>query len=196
MQHIYYRCTSVTAYILRYCCKCLMYCGGVFADVKHVRCIQQRPRSVVVGRILAVRCTRNITYPLAPSIRRAAQRTATPRTSEEAAAIPVGCMPVHVCSLQPRCPLKASLSGPRSRPWRLKKKKRKTTHEIPPNPKHTLLKMQFLAMETPFAHPRPRQHQKAVGPTSQVPNPQSSRAPPRRDRGGRNTCLYIPLAYV
>ena len=29
-----------------------------------------------------------------------------------------------------------------------------------------------------------------------VCNPQSTHAPPRRDRGCQNTCLYIPLAYV
>ena len=27
-------------------------------------------------------------------------------------------------------------------------------------------------------------------------NPQNTHAPPRRDRGCQNTCLYIPLAYV
>ena len=32
--------------------------------------------------------------------------------------------------------------------------------------------------------------------TCPVSSPQSSRAPPRRDRGCQNTCLNVPLAYV
>ena len=32
--------------------------------------------------------------------------------------------------------------------------------------------------------------------TWSVSSPQSSRAPPRRDRGCQNTCLDVPLAYV
>ena len=37
---------------------------------------------------------------------------------------------------------------------------------------------------------------KAICPTWRCRNPQSSHAPPRRDRGGQNTCLDIPLAGV
>ena len=32
--------------------------------------------------------------------------------------------------------------------------------------------------------------------TSRLCNPQNTHAPPRRDRGCQNTCLYIPIAYV
>ena len=38
--------------------------------------------------------------------------------------------------------------------------------------------------------------EKAIYPTWRVCNPQSSHAPPRRDRGDQDKCLDIPLACV
>ena len=37
---------------------------------------------------------------------------------------------------------------------------------------------------------------KVIRRTSRLCNPQNTHAPPRRDRGCQNICLYIPLAYV
>ena len=70
-------------------------------------------------------------------------------------------------------------------------------NEIPPDPIHTWLKMHFLVLETPYGHSScSKQHEKAIGPTCRVCNPQSSHAPLRQDRGGQNTCLDIPPAGV
>ena len=57
-------------------------------------------------------------------------------------------------------------------------------------------KVFFLYMETPYMDLRAGPTRKVIRRTSQLCNPQNTHAPPRRDRGCQNTCLYIPFAYV
>ena len=54
----------------------------------------------------------------------------------------------------------------------------------------------FLFMEIPYMDLRAGPTRKVIRWTSRLCNPQNTHAPPRRDRGCQNTCLYIPLAYV
>ena len=83
-----------------------------------------------------------------------------------------------------------------SRPCAFEEKKRTQKHEIPPHPKHTCLKMHFFISGNSLRIFTAAEREKAICPTCRVCNPQSSHAPPRRDRGGQNTCLDIPLAGV
>ena len=53
-----------------------------------------------------------------------------------------------------------------------------------------------LLMETPCMDLRAGSTRKVIRRTCPVCNPQSTRAPPRRDRWGQNTCVCIPHAYV
>ena len=68
--------------------------------------------------------------------------------------------------------------------------------KIPPHPKHTHIKKQFLFMETPYMDLRAGSTRKVVCLTCPVSSRQSIRAPPRRDRGCQNTCIDVPLAYI
>ena len=61
---------------------------------------------------------------------------------------------------------------------------------------HPHQKSFFLSMETPYMDLRAGPTRKVIRRTSRLCNPQNTHAPPRRDRGCQNTCLYIPLAYV
>ena len=70
-------------------------------------------------------------------------------------------------------------------------------HErIPPHPKHTRIKNNLLFMEIPCVDLRAGSTRKVIRRTWRLCNPQSTYAPPRRDRRGQNTCLCIPHAYV
>ena len=60
----------------------------------------------------------------------------------------------------------------------------------------TTSKIIFLFMETLDMDLRAGPTRKVIRRTSRLCNPQNPHAPPRRDRGCQNTCLYIPLAYV
>ena len=51
-------------------------------------------------------------------------------------------------------------------------------------------------METPCMYLLAGSTRKVTRRTWRLCNPQSTHAPPRRDRGGQNTCLDIPLAGV
>ena len=51
-------------------------------------------------------------------------------------------------------------------------------------------------METPYMDLRAGPTRKVIRRISRLCNPQNTHAPPRRDRGYQNTCLYIPLGYV
>ena len=51
-------------------------------------------------------------------------------------------------------------------------------------------------METPYMDLRAGPTRKVISRTWRMRNPQSTHAPPRRDRGCQNTCLGIPLAGV
>ena len=54
----------------------------------------------------------------------------------------------------------------------------------------------FSFVETPCMDLRAGPTRKVIRRRWRLFNPQSTHAPPRRDRGLQNTCLYIPLAYV
>ena len=70
-------------------------------------------------------------------------------------------------------------------------------HErIPPHPKHTHIKKHFKKMETPCMDLRAGSTRKVIRRTWRWCNPQSTHAPPCRDRRGQKTCLCIPHAYV
>ena len=73
-----------------------------------------------------------------------------------------------------------------------------TEHErIPPHSKHTHIKNHFFYLrKLPVWTCELDPHQKVIRPTCPVCNPQSTHAPPRRDRRGQNTCLCIPHANV
>ena len=67
----------------------------------------------------------------------------------------------------------------------------------PARPKtHPLENDLFFLLKTLPGHSRLQPHFKAIRPTCRVCNPQSSHAPSRRDRGGQNTCIDMPLAGV
>ena len=74
--------------------------------------------------------------------------------------------------------------------------KTKETHDISPHPKHTRFKMHFFSSGNSLWICKLQEHQKAIFTTWLVYNPQSSHAPPRRDRGGQNACVDMPLAGV
>ena len=57
-------------------------------------------------------------------------------------------------------------------------------------------KIFFSFMETPYMDLRAGSTRKVIRWTWRLYNPHSTHAPPHRDRGCHNTCLYIPLAYV
>ena len=54
----------------------------------------------------------------------------------------------------------------------------------------------LLFMKTTYMDLRAGPTRKVIRRTSRLCNPRNTHAPPRRDRGCQNTCLYIPLAYV
>ena len=54
----------------------------------------------------------------------------------------------------------------------------------------------FSFMETPYMELRAGPTQKVKRRKSRLRIPQNTHAPPPRDRGCHNTCLYLPLAYV
>ena len=54
----------------------------------------------------------------------------------------------------------------------------------------------FLFMEIPYMDLRAGPTRKVIRRISRLCNTQNTHAPPRRDRGCQNTCLYFPLASV
>ena len=69
-------------------------------------------------------------------------------------------------------------------------------HEkIPPHTKHTHIKNHFLIYGNSPHGPASWIHTKVIRRTSRLCNPQSTHAPPRRDRPGQNTCPCISHAY-
>ena len=54
----------------------------------------------------------------------------------------------------------------------------------------------LLFMKTTYMDLRAGPTRKVIRRTSRLCNPRNTHAPPRRDRGCQNTCLYIPVAYV
>ena len=54
----------------------------------------------------------------------------------------------------------------------------------------------FFKMETPYMDLRAGPTRKVIRRTSRLCKPQNTHAPPPRDRGCQNTCIYIPLAYI
>ena len=61
---------------------------------------------------------------------------------------------------------------------------------------HPHQKAIYIFLETPYVDLRAGPTRKVIRRTSRLCNPQNTHAPPRRDRGCQNTCLYIPLTYV
>ena len=71
-------------------------------------------------------------------------------------------------------------------------------HErMPPHPKHTHIKKRLFIYGNSLYGPANWTHTKGDTSDMAIVQPtESTHAPPRRDRGGQNTCLDIPLAGV
>ena len=95
---------------------------------------------------------------------------------------------VHACSPQAGCPLNTSLSA--TGPLSFHSTGIKAGH-APLQHTSTFFSFSKLPIDLQAAATP-----KAICPTWRVCNPQRSQAPPRRERGGQNTCLDIRLAYV